>query len=198
MTVYSSFGKICQLTDNEKGYTAVVIATQIPWKTVYKKFNVWNKAKLLNNGEQFKLEDEVRITYVDSKFPKLKEIESVMLDSCAVCFSFYEVENAQRMDCGFCSVYDEEKRDRVNTTLKLISNKTKTYTYSDGCCLTFVDEDTDTTYFTCVFENSPFYSDLTHLETKTYYRVLGWVAKKTDDENFFIDLVDIPDIDNVM
>ena len=198
MSLASSLGKVFEISDNEKGYTTVIVALQVPWITEYKKFIVWKKTRLLNNGELFKLGDHVRVTYINSKFPKLKQMESLLLDSCPVCFAFYEVEDAQRGDCGNCSVDDEEKQERVNASLKLVSKKTKTYTYSDGCCLTFVDEEKDTAYFACVFKNKPFYSKLALLQTNGYYKVVGWITRTTDDGDFMIDIVDLPDVDGDM
>lgn len=193
MVTFSSLGRIYQIYDTQKGYVALVIATNVPFKTFWKKFNIWNLDKLENQfGDNFKDGDFVKFSYdVDAQFPKLETIELTSLDSCFICHAYYREENAQRLSCGMC--YGAEKLDRVNDSLKLVCAKLKQYEFSKGLSLTFLEELTDVLYIACIFANNPLYNEVLKLKTGSVYQVGGWKTRRLENGNFFIDLVDAPE-----
>ena len=193
MINFSSLGRIYHIRDSEKGYISLVIGINVPFKTLWKKFNIWNLKKLNNQfGDNFKDGDFVKFSYhVDGHFPKLDTMEAITLDSCFICHAYYREENAQRLSCGMC--YGVEKLGRVNDSLKLVCARVKQYEFSKGLTLTFLEELNDVLYIACVFEKNPLYNEVLKLKTENIYHVGGWETKRLDNGNFFIELVDTPE-----
>mgnify|MGYP000258505753 CR=1 FL=1 len=192
---FFAFAKIEVIQESSKGYTKLILSSPIPWRHRYLSFNVWHKAKLYHGDKAFKVDDDVSVEYRPGKFDRLVSLEPASLDACVICHSLYEVPpNTQKMDCGSCSVFDADRRERVPTELKLISITYKDCAFSKGCCLTFVDEAADILYFAWSFEKKPHYATFGTLETLRNYNVCGWVLHKTDDGNFVIELTHVPDI----
>ena len=193
----STLAKIALIEESDKAYTKLVLANHIPWKTRCLTFSVWNKTKLFHNNQALKLGDAVRVDYKSQKnaFLKLISLEPAQVDTCSVCYSLYDMpRDGQRIDCGLCSIYDEDKRGRISEELKLIANTEKECTFSKGQCLTFVNEETDNLYFAWSFVRKPYFKRLVALKTQMMYNVNGWIEKRTEDGDFVIKLTDVPDL----
>ena len=188
--------RIFLIEETNKGYTKLVLSNPIPWRTRYLRFNVWRKDKLYHDGKEYKVGDMVSVEYTQEDFDKLVSLEPVeptQVDSCLVCYGLYEVpRDGERIDCGRCSVFDINKRRRLNAELKLTTSTSKRCTYSMGQCLEFVDEMRDKLYFVWSFRGNPCYTQLCTLKTQERYTVNGWIAKQTDEGNYFIDLANVP------
>ena len=140
----TDLGTIVSIAKNvEKGYTRLVIDNPVPWKTRYLKFNVWRTAKLCHDHSiPFKTGDMVSVEYTqDQNFNRLISLEplqSTQVDSCLVCHALYELpRDGQKIDCGYCSIFDSNRRKRLNCELKLIAISEKQCKHSVGLCLTF-------------------------------------------------------------
>ena len=197
-----ALAKIVLIEDSDNGYTKLILANPVPWKTRYLSFCVWNKKKLLTQSDlSYGLCDIVMVEYKQpGRFLKLVSLSPVKVIACVVCLSFQEVQfdqqqlDQKRFNCNTCSLYDEGRRARLDGELVLIANNEKECTYSKGRCLTFVNEMTDELYFSWSFPNKPYFKVLSVLETKKVYRVKGWINKHTDDGNFVVELTDVPDL----
>lgn len=191
--------KIILIEETDKGYTKLVLDNAIPWRTRYLRFNVWRKTELYHDGKPYKAGDVVSVEYMLlENFHKLVSLESVeptQVDNCLVCYGLYEVpRDGQRLDCGSCSVFDVNKRKRLNAELKLIAITNKQGVYSMGQCLTFVDEARDELYFAWSYGGNPYFKQLSTLKTQEQYNVNGWIVKRTEEGNFVIDLPNVPNL----
>ena len=175
--------RIFLIEETNKGYTKLVLSNPIPWRTRYLRFNVWRKDKLYHDGKEYKVGDMVSVEYTQEDFDKLVSLEPVeptQVDSCLVCYGLYEVpRDGERIDCGRCSVFDINKRRRLNAELKLTTSTSKRCTYSMGQCLEFVDEMRDKLYFVWSFSRESLLYTIVHTQdARTVYR--QWVDSKTD------------------
>ena len=184
MQEFSSLGKIRTMQMNPKGYLALIIDVNTPYKSSWKKFNVWNQ---MCNG--FSEGDHVCFTYSCEKYPTLKSIQAACLGSCQICQSYYIEEDAQKDSCGFCNTV--QQLERVNKSLKLISNKIKEYEYSKGCSMAFAENETGYLFNSCVFENNPLFDTVKELEVGLPFKVLGWKTKTYENGNSFFNLCEI-------
>ena len=191
----STIAKIDVIEESNKGFTKLILANPVPWRTRYLVFNVWHKPKLYHGDEAFKVGDTVGVEYRSGKFDRLLSMELVKAETCCVCYSLYErPPNTQTMYCGFCSIFDIDHRARAPTELKLIATTYKQCAFSKGCCITFVDEAADILYFAWTFEGKPHYVKFGTLETLRHYNISGWIVRKTSDGNYILDLTHIPTI----
>ena len=79
------------------------------------------------------------------------------------------------MDCQYCSTYaTEQYKERVNESLKLLSNCTKNCRYSRGQCMVFINDSTGEVFNGIVYESNPLFSKLGGLELSNLYTVVGW------------------------
>ena len=182
--------------DPEKGYSKLVIANAVPWKTQFRRFYVWRKQKLFYGDSPYKKGDLVYVEYKPAKFDRLMSLE--LLDptkyaDCPTCFALAEVpvRDAESTDCGHCSIFDSKKRARAPKELTLIASSTRQCEYSAGQCLTFVD-DYDTLYFCWVFSGKPYYADVQKLDVKRDYRIKGWLTKQSEEGHFNLELSYVP------
>ena len=184
------FGQIYQIVKKPKGYTQLIIAEDTPYNRSFIKFNIWNVKRIAG----LDVGSSVKFFYNrGAKFPRLDSIEECVIDACFTCFNNYELQDAQRISCGDC--HTVEKKERVDTTLLLVSTSIKKYTYSKGISLSFVDAE-DRQYIACVFENNPMYTDLEALNENTDYKVTAWVTEELEGgDKFFVDLINIPEMD---
>ena len=191
---FFALGKIDVLEESNKGYTKLVLSSPVPWRNRYLTFYVWHKVKLQHGDEAFKVDDAVSVEYKPGKFDRLISLEPARLDSCIVCYGLYELPlNSQKIDCGYCSVFAADRRERAPTILKLIAITYKDCAYSRGCCLTFASE-ADVLYFAWTFEKKPHFVKFGALETLRNYNICGWILRNTDEGNFIIELTHVPDI----
>ena len=195
MSLYT-FAKIELIEESNKGYTKLILANPVPWRTRYLTFFVWHKAKLLHGDDQaFKVDDDVSVEYRPGKFDRLISLELARLGACPTCYALYELPpDAQRMDCGLCSPFDADRRERPPTVLKLISKTYKQCAYSRGLCLSFADDATGVVYFAWTFEGKPHFEKFDILETMLKYNIYGWITRVTDEGNFAIILTHVPDL----
>lgn len=192
---FFALAKIALIEESNKGYTKLILSNPVPWRTRYLTFNVWRKLKLYHGDEAFKVGDAVSVQYRPGTFNRLISMEPARVDTCMVCYSLYELPpDAQKIDCGLCSIFDSDRRERVPTELKLIAITYKQCAYSRGCCLTFVDEEADTSYFAWTFEGKPHFREFGSLKTLEKYNICGWIVRNTDEGNFAIELTHVPDI----
>ena len=192
---FFALAKIDLIEESSKGYTKLALSSPVPWRTRHLIFFVWQKSKLYHGDEMFKVDDAVGIEYRPGKFDRLVSMELARVDICPVCYSLYELPpNAQKIDCGLCSIFDTDRRERAPAELKLIAITYKQCAYSKGCCLTFVDEKADVLYFSWTLEAKPYFEKFGALEPKQKYNIYGWILRDTDEGNFAIELNDVPDI----
>ena len=190
----SALGKIEELEVSDKGYTKLVLCGPVPWKNRYLTFYVWHKAKLQNGDEPFKVDDTVSVEYRPGKFNRLVTLEPARVDACIVCYGLFELTpNSQKIDCGHCSVFDADRRERAPNKLKLIAITFKDCAFSRGCCLTFVDI-TDILYFAWTFETKQHFKQFGELEPLKMYNISGWILRHTDEGNVHIELTHVPDL----
>jgi hypothetical protein len=192
MSVFTSVGRIYELKEMDKGYKRFTFVYNIPFKTRVLKFNVWNET-LPEEGDQltsFNEGDEVKIDYTYKKsFPHLLRIEKALIDSCPICHTFTEAQNAQRIDCDGCRLIpQEEHKIRINAPMKLISMESKQYLYSTGLRVEFLFESENKRFTFVIFENSILYKEVQNLKLGNRYFVVGW--KSTQPGNY-LDIVDI-------
>ena len=150
----TSLGKIYDISQSDKGYFKLTIAVNTPFKTRFLKFCLWDNEPLKYKGESFKEGNSVRVNYYhQDNFPKFLSMEPQPIDQCPKCFTFYEGSDAQRIDCPeYCSTHTEIK-ERVDKTVKLVSNTIKSFRYSPGRCLVFIDDNSSETFqcTICIF-----------------------------------------------
>lgn len=189
-----ALGKIEVLEDSDKGYTKLTLCSPVPWKNRYLTFYVWRKAKLQNGEEPFKVDDTVSVEYRPGKFNRLVALESARVDVCIVCYGLYRLPlNSQKIDCGYCSVFDADRRERAPDKMKLIAITYKDCAFSRGCCLTFVDT-ADILHFGWTFETKQHFKQFGELETLKMYNISGWILRHTAEGNVYIELTHVPDI----
>ena len=188
-------GKIFSTTrltsKNDNIYILLVIKYNIPFKTKYIKFCIWDESKLLSDGVQLKENAQVYITYhYDQSYPLLDEIKPQEHDECFRCFTNLEQADAQRMGCQFCGMMRyEDHRERLDLNLKLIEVNIQSFKYSLGVCLKFYDEGTKLYFNATIFENCPLYRFVKETRTLNYYRVIAW-----KENNSVYNTIDIADI----
>lgn len=174
------FGRIYSIDANPKGYHRLVLEVKQPYTTLWKRYNLW-KVNVVEKVLEAKLEVglDLRFTEADNaRFPTLSTVEKVLLQCCDQCQAFYEMGDAQVIDCGGCQT--SIPREYLDENLQLVFKKEKMYTFSKGITLTFSDDKDTTSWSTCIFENSPFFSQAKELNEKTTYQVRGWVTSSQD------------------
>ena len=200
----TDLGTIVSIAKNvEKGYTRLVIDNPVPWKTRYLKFNVWRTAKLCHDHSiPFKTGDMVSVEYTqDQNFNRLISLEplqSTQVDSCLVCHALYELpRDGQKIDCGYCSIFDSNRRKRLNCELKLIAISEKQCKHSVGLCLTFADNAREELYFAWSFGGNPMREAFQELKLQETYGVIGWIIRRADngdEDNYIVELTRVPEI----
>ena len=188
----SSLGKIYEISRSSKGYTKLVIIVNIPFKTKYLKFCIWDDTQLIYKGTPFREDDSVRVDYYyQDNFPRFSSMTPQPIDMCPICFCFHEETDAQRMDCQYCSTYaTEQYKERVNESLKLLSNSTKNCRYSRGQCMVFINDSTGEVFTCIVYESNPLFSKLGELELSNLYTVVGW----KENPSFKCNTLDVIDV----
>lgn len=188
-------GKVYGLIPDPKGFIRFIIQCKLPYRSFFKKYTIWNLPRLqarlgeLKEGTMVKFDEDA-----ESRYPVLTSLELAALDTCFTCHSFYEVGDAQRLDCGQCR--EGEQRRRVDEPLKLVSTREKDYTYSRGVAMTFINDDETCTFSTCVFANNPLYQGLLLLTSGDSYLVKGWITQETpgvDGTKALMELEDVPE-----
>ena len=177
MNSFTALGRIYELKPSDRGYTRLSIASNIPFKMKFYKFNVWDRTLLKTElMEPFQVGDEVKVIYsYKNKFPNLKEMVLTSLDTCPVCFSHQEAMDAQRLDCSGCSLIPEaEHKTRVNVQMKVESCTPKEYEHSVGHLLCLNHEEEEKTYCTVIFPSNPLFDLVKDIKVGEDYYVVGW------------------------
>ena len=190
---HSSLGKIIKMQPMDKGYIKMVLAINIPFKTIHLTFNVWNKQKLQYGNVELKNEDFVVVSYhYKEKYTQLDELIKIeRIDNCPLCYCNLEPTDSQRFDCPGCAtISDDDVKERVNDRMKLVSCSVKEYQYSPGYKLEFINEIDQSKFVGVVFKNSPMFDDLSLLRESETYHVVGW----TNKDNFKCHPLDIVSI----
>lgn len=106
----SLLGKVYKLYDSGNGYNCLILSVNLPFRTVFKKFSLFDSRKLVNKlNEPIRVGDDVEIIYsTDSKYPELLEIDTVFLETCNQCYGFRKQGDAQvyNKSC-FCIILNE-------------------------------------------------------------------------------------------
>ena len=92
MVTYNLLGKVYKIVNEDGGSKTLIISTNIPYHTIFKKFRIWDVNQLSDNsGRQIEVDGHVQVTFNDDTgHPRLTEIDTVFLESCAYCYNFYE------------------------------------------------------------------------------------------------------------
>lgn len=190
MSLLNSFGLICEIDPNVKGYTRLTISTNIPFKTKLLKFNVWDTLLLKKSTlEPFKIGEEVHVKYsYKNTFPQLVSMELSRIDNCPICFSSLEGIDSQRWECEGCRLIPEdEHKKRVNKQMQLVSKSLKEYDHCKGYRLEFYCASEHKAFNTVIFEGNFVYKEINKLRVGDTYWVVGWVTQN----GRFLDIVDI-------
>ena len=184
MTTSESFAIVADLNETSGGYHVLTLRIHTPFDFRYIRFNLWNLARLKYNEseERAKVGDSVKVLYENGKFLNLKSVTKVSLKECDICGTFADLlKRTTRSNTCMKCVYlpEDQKRIRVNSTVKLIAEKEKMYRYSLGISFVFVDD--DRCYFAIVYENDPLFLDVKDFVTKSNYIIQGWVLSENED-----------------
>ena len=190
-----SLGTLYEISRSNRGYTKLVITVNIPFKTKYLTFCIWDDTQLVYKGKPFKEGDSVRVEYYyQDNLPIFSSMTPEPIDLCPICFCFLEQISAQRMDCQYCSTYaTEQYKERINQSLKLIYNSTKAgfqFYRSREQCMSFINDSTGEVFNCAVYESSPLFSKVGALELLNIYTVVGWKENST----FKCSMLDVIDI----
>ena len=191
--MFESLGKLYEIARSSDGYTKLVITVNVPFKTKYLTFCIWDDAQLVYRGTPFKEGDSVRVEYCyQDNFPRFSSMTPKPIDLCPICFCFLEQINTQRMDCRYCSTYAAEQcKERINQSLKLIANSTKNYQHpSRGQWMSFANDSTGEFFNCVVYESSPLFSKVGAFELLNMYTVVGW----KENPSFKCSMLDVIDI----
>ena len=192
-TIHSDTKRISQ---NGEGYTLLVIRYNIPFKTMYLRFCIWDDNMLVHNNIRFKEGYAVDFMYeYAGHFPILSHTTlSEGHDVCFRCYAFHEQANAQRMECEYCrSIRYEDHKERLALKVKLVEKTVKPFKYSSGLCLKFFDVKSSLYYEATIFEKNPLFNMISGIELLNDYQVIGW-----KENNSVYNRVDVVDILNVI
>ena len=192
VSTHTALGEIVKAELMEKGYTKLVLLVNIPYKTIYLTFILWDQKKFLGGDDPLGVGDFVLAKYhYNGNFTQLDEMtKMISFDSCPICWSNLEAMDAQRIDCPGCSTIPEaESKGRVSERMKLISKTLKEYRYSAGYKIEFVDEN-QKGYVCVIFKNSPLFEKIDELSVSQSYDVIGW-KNKGDFKCHPLDIVNI-------
>ena len=196
MALFNSYGLICEINPNTKGYTRLTISTNIPFKTKLIKFNVWDTLLLKKPGSTrssvmipFKVGEEVQVEYsYKNSYPQLVSMVASRIDNCPVCFSSLEGIDAQRLECDGCRLIpEEEHKKRVNTQMQVVSKTLKQYSNSAGIKLELFSENDNKAFAPVIFPNNVAFQTVENMKIGHKYWVAGWIAPNGK----FLDVVDI-------
>ena len=190
----ASFGKIYEISQASKGYFKLTISTNLPFATKFLKFCLWDNSQLSHDGKLFKQGDQIIVNYYyQDIFLRLVSMIPQPFDECPVCSCFYEMSDAQRIDCSQCSNYAKDQvKERVHSSLTLVANWVKDCKYSKGQSMVFIDNDTKKTLNCIVYENHPIFSKLANIQLLNEYTVIGWKQSCNNLKiNSKVDVIDI-------
>ena len=182
VSTHTALGEIVKAELMEKGYTKLVLLVNIPYKTQYLTFALWNPKKFLGGDDSLKVGDCVLARYhYNGHFTHMDEMtKMIRFDSCPICWCNLEAMDAQRIECPECStISEEERKERVSDKMTLVSKELKEYRYSSGYKLNFVDVSEQKGYVCIVFKSSPLFEKIDELKVSQTYHVVGW--KNTGD-----------------
>ena len=192
-------GRILSITQrrsqHDKPYILLVIQYNIPYKTKYIKFCLWDDSQLMYNDIRMKEDDAVEVLYrYEGSYPTLSLMTlSEGNDVCFRCYAFHEQANAQRMDCEYCrTMRYEDHKVRLDLKLKLVEKTVKPFKYSSGLCLKFYDVSSSLYYEATIFEKNPLFHMFSGIKLLNDYQVIAW--KENGSMYNRMDIVEILDV----
>ena len=180
-STHSSLGEIVKLQATDKGYIKLVLAVNIPFKTMSITFNVFDKLLLRDFEKDFDIGDFVQVDYhYKGTFTQLDQLTRMMrFDNCPICYTNLEPIDAQRFDCPGCALMsDDNHKERISEKMKLLECTPTQYKYSSGYKIKFISEDQEYHLGAVVFKNSPLFDRLGNLRINHFYHVHGWKNKQ--------------------
>ena len=186
----SSYGIISEITPNPKGYTRLTISTNIPYKTKYLKFNVWDSLLIQKpTTEPFRIGEGVQVEYTyQGVFPRLTLMQEAAVDNCPICLTTLDAIDSQRWECESCAnIPDEDRKKRVTAQMLLVSKKVNQYKSSKGCKLELNWVKENKTFTPVIFESSFLFNAINKLRAGSVYWIVGWLAQN----DRYLDVVDI-------
>ena len=192
-----SYGTIAKIQAMDKGYTKVVLSTNIPFQRKHIVFNIWDVNILQDETGRLNTGDCVTVIYhFKEQFTVLDNISRIdRLDNCPICFSDLDPIDTQRMGCPKCSSMNEtEYKDRICENMKLLSYSLNEYKFSSGYRLEFITETSEKKFIGVIFQNNPLFDKINHLNISETYFVVGWKSK----DNFLLKPFEIIEIDEAI
>ena len=192
------YGKIEDIEENEKGYIIISISQNIAYKTILRKFNVWNVDYLKKQmGEALQRGTDVKFLAVkNADFYKLQTIEESSFSECFGCGGYTPLRNKQQIECENC--FGSMKRIKIDKELKLVKKNIKQHRFSLAITLTLIDEKEEclnhTLYVSTTYESSPLYNKLCQLTVGNKKHIRGWMNDFDDQPTNFFEMVDVDDI----
>ena len=177
------------------GATKLAIGCKIPFDFIVKRFHVFDYERRF----AAEITDGSLVQFCTSPktdgYPELAEIEVTELESCFICDAYF-LKTDTKTTCGECLGLD--KKQKIDNGLKLFLTNTKSYKYSKGLSLSFIDEADPYggLMIALVYENHPWYEGLQQLKVGEEYHVRAWVDMVLDNGNCFITLFDRMEIDS--
>ena len=193
ISTHTALGEIVKVDMMDKGYTKLVLLVNIPYKTQYLTFSLWNAKKFLGGDDNLKVGDCVFAQYhYNTHFTQLDNMtKMISFDNCPICWCNLEAIDAQRIECPECSnISEEESKEQVSDKMKLTCKELNEYRYSSGYKLKFVEENDQKRYTCVVFKNSPLFENIDQLKIAETYHVVGWKHKE-DLKCHVFDIVNI-------
>ena len=175
----TALGTIEDLQFHDRGYHKLIVSTPLPYETKFLRFCVWKPNILLNKdtGEQFKVEDKVKIVYhlKDSGFPCLDEVIRINIDNCPICDNALEVIDTQRMDCDACSVLPTaSQKQKISEAMTLLSCTRKEYQFSSGYHIELMPPNGVKPYVCVIFPKTLLFAKMHKLIVGNTYNVVAW------------------------
>ena len=191
------YGRIEDLEENEKGYIVISIRQNIAYKTISRKFNVWNIDYLKKQmGEALQIGTDVKFLAVKiGTYYKLQTMEESEFSECFGCGSYTALRNKQQIECENC--FGSMPRKKIDKELKLVKKNIKQNKFSLSITLTFIDETEEclnhTLYISTIFESNPLYNKLCQLKVGNKNHICGWMNDNEDQPTNFFEMVDVND-----
>jgi hypothetical protein len=167
------------------GPTKIAIGVRIPFGYKVRRYSEFRY------DERFGLVvgSTVRFSYDDDgEYPRLITMESAEFDSCFICESYIERQDAVST-CGECT--ELTPKEKVDEVIPLKSATLKTYRYSKGLTLSWGNS--AGLRIVTLFESHPWYTDAMSFEIGLVYRVQGWCDREFPDGNKYITLIESPE-----
>ena len=117
------YGKIEAFKEFDKPFITITISQKVAYKTVSRKFNVFNVKYLKKQlGESLQIGARVKFTTIMKEgFYNLASIEESEFSECFGCGAYTPLRHEQQMECEKC--YGPMKKSKLDKDLKLVKKK---------------------------------------------------------------------------